>query len=75
MNETFEGGRGLRGEEHRQKRAERGHGKEQEALPPAHVAAAKAADQMGGEQGDDAASTASLRPSEAHEGRGWPLML
>ena len=22
-----------------------------------------------------AASTASLRPSEAHEGRGWPLML
>ena len=52
-HKTCEGGRGLCGEERRQKRAERGHGKEQDALPPAHVAAAKAADQMGGEQGDE----------------------
>ena len=45
--------RGLRGKRRRKQGQKRGHGKEQEALPPAHVAAAKAADQLGGEQGDE----------------------
>ena len=71
----FLSGRGLCGEERRQQRAERGHRKEQEALPPAHVAAAKAADQMGGEQGDERGQHRLAEAVRGPRGRGWPLML